>query len=256
MAELIKGAEPFFIKKGEVGCLLVHGFTGTPNEHRELGDYLAERDITVHAPLQKGHGTSHEDLLRTTWQEWHEDVKKGLAELKQHCKTVFVCGLSMGGLQTLYLAQMQTGIKGIVSLSAPVYIKNPKVTLLMPLLKISLVKQLYRYDKGVGDDLKDPEARQRMICYKKVPTWAVLSLFEFMDTVREGLPKVSVPILIMQGKDDHVVHPGNGQFIYDHVSSTDKQLIMLDNSYHVITMDYDKKKVFESVHGFIAKHVP
>lgn len=253
MTEL-PGAEPFYFEKGTIGCLLIHGFTGSPFEMRELGEKLSEKDITVHAPLLKGHGTSPEDLLPTTWKDWHKSVKSGYEKLNEQCSKVFVCGLSMGGLQALYLAQTQPDIAGVVSLSAPVYMKNPKVTLLLPLMKLSLVKNLYRYDKGIGRDIKDPEAREKMVCYDKVPTWAAQSLFEFMDIVREGLSKITQPILVMQGKEDHLVHPGNGPYIHEHVSSKKKKLIMLENSYHVVTLDYDREKVFKEALSFIKQN--
>src|SRR5687768_16151489 len=66
---IMPGAEPFIYRAGEVGCLMVHGFTSSPFEMRGLGRHLAERGITAAAPLLAGHGTSPEDLDGKTWHD-------------------------------------------------------------------------------------------------------------------------------------------------------------------------------------------
>jgi carboxylesterase len=91
------GAEPFLYKAGEVGCLMLHGFTSTPFEMRGLGQYLAERGITAGAPLLAGHGTVPEDLQDTTWRDWYESVETALDIMLAQCKRVFLAGLSLGG---------------------------------------------------------------------------------------------------------------------------------------------------------------
>jgi carboxylesterase len=55
--ELLKDAEPFFFPGGPDGCLLIHGFTGTPFEMRGLGQYLAARNYTVFGPRLSHHGS-------------------------------------------------------------------------------------------------------------------------------------------------------------------------------------------------------
>jgi carboxylesterase len=59
---VIPGAGSFFFEGGDTGCLLIHGFTGTPQNIRPLGDFLARRGLTVLAPRLHGHGTSLEWL--------------------------------------------------------------------------------------------------------------------------------------------------------------------------------------------------
>ncbi|NTV37277.1 MAG: carboxylesterase, partial [Anaerolineaceae bacterium] len=51
-------AEPFLLPGGKVGCLLIHGFTGTPKEMRWWGEDLAGRGYTVLAPRLAGHATT------------------------------------------------------------------------------------------------------------------------------------------------------------------------------------------------------
>src|SRR5204862_768650 len=121
----IPGAEPFLYRAGNVGCLLVHGFTSAPWEMRGLGRYLADRGITAAAPLLAGHGTSPQDLHETTWHDWYTSVSNALEELRAMCSTVYVAGLSLGGALAIYTAaQRRKVVAGVVAMSSPIYIPS------------------------------------------------------------------------------------------------------------------------------------
>ena len=57
----IPKAEPFFLPGGKTGCLVVHGFTGTPLEMRGLGDFLHQQGHTILGVRLAGHATSLKD---------------------------------------------------------------------------------------------------------------------------------------------------------------------------------------------------
>jgi carboxylesterase len=57
----------------------------------------------------------------------------------------------------------------------------------------------------------------------------------------------------MQSYGDGTVHPSSANFIYKRVASTDKSIIFLHKSGHVITCDCEKEQVFDEVHNFINK---
>jgi len=91
-------ARGFAIDGGPAGCLLLHGFTGTPSEMRPLGQRLAARGYTVCAPLLPGHGTRVDELARTTWEEWFSAALESWSELGKQASERVVAGLSMGAL--------------------------------------------------------------------------------------------------------------------------------------------------------------
>nr|MBA2446764.1 alpha/beta fold hydrolase [Chloroflexota bacterium] len=99
------GAEPFsFSGRGEVGVLLVHGFTGTPFEVRPLGEHLAGQDIASSGVLLRGHGTHPNDMLGCRYQDWIDDAEAGLEELLRTNRGVVLVGFSMGGTIALNIA--------------------------------------------------------------------------------------------------------------------------------------------------------
>src|SRR5438128_2698936 len=95
-APVMAGAEPFrFDAPGTTACLLVHGFTRSAFEVRELGRHLAECGVSARGLLLSGHGTRPEDMTRFSYRDWIADVEAALEELLSEGKRVFLCGLSM-----------------------------------------------------------------------------------------------------------------------------------------------------------------
>lgn len=244
---LIKGGEPFFFEgKGDTGCLLMQGFTSTPASVRPMGKYLASKGLTVLCPRLPGHSTTPEDMAKYSLEDWTAAAEAAFLELKSICDRVYVSGLSMGGTLTLHLGEVFPGqLAGLIPISTPVYAKNPVIKLL------PVMKPFIKYWKGISGDLKDPEASE--IAYNRFPLRSFNELMKLMRTAKENLDKITDPIRIFQAKDDHVVSPDNGPYILEHVGSKDKDLIWLDNSYHVATLDLQKDYIAEKSYEFISR---
>ena len=74
---VLPGAGTFYFEGSDVGCLLIHGFTGTPQNIRPLGDFLARRGLTVLAPRLAGHGTNVDEFEKTGPDDWIATVNTG-----------------------------------------------------------------------------------------------------------------------------------------------------------------------------------
>jgi carboxylesterase len=245
---LMAGAEPFLYKAGDVGCLLVHGFTSCPFEMRGLGHYLASRGITASAPLLAGHGTAPEDLHGTTWHDWYASLVAALDDLRARCGRVYVAGLSLGGALTLYTAaQRGPDLAGIVAMSAPIYLP-PTLGLALKGLKRSM-PYLYKPFR----DIEDPVARDRHIGYDRSPVSALASLVEFLGPVRASLPLVKVPALVVYARHDHVVPAVSSHHIYSRLGTSDKKMVALHRGYHIVTVDTDREKLYSSIYTFITE---
>jgi carboxylesterase len=239
---------PFFFEGGPTGCLLVHGFSGSPPEMRPMGEYLAAKGLTVRGVRLAGHGTTPEDMARTGWRDWVASAEEGLRELQRRCDQVFVAGLSMGGLITLHLAAHHS-IAGIVAMSAPAYIADWRFRF-MPLAQY-FVRWVV---PNIESDLTDSEAENRYFSYDRLPTRCVVSVGELLSLVRSELPQVKVPALIMQGENDHHVPADSARIIFEELGSTEKELVWWPNSGHAITVDSEREAVWAKANEFIAKH--
>lgn len=245
---LMPGAEPFLFAAGEVACLFVHGFTSSPHEMREVARYLADRGITAGACLLAGHGTAPEDLDRTTWEDWYRSLSSALDRLLANYKRVYLAGLSLGGALTLYAAsQYGDRLAGIIVMSAPVYVPSGVAQLLRGIQgQLPFVTKPYR-------DIEDPVAREQQVGYMRSPLSATASLVDFLVHVRPSLPGIDAPALIIYARRDHVVPSVSSHFIYARLGSHDKQMIALHRGFHIVTVDYDKHRVFDAIYHFIAK---
>ncbi|MBN2026476.1 MAG: alpha/beta fold hydrolase [Actinobacteria bacterium] len=239
-------AEPFAFEGGNTGVLVVHGFTGCTQSMLPLGEGLAAAGYTVVGPRLPGHGTSVKDMSTRKWDEWTGEAEKSLLGLLDRCDKVFVTGLSMGGTITCYLGERYAGkLAGIMPINAAVEKLNP----FLPLTPV--VKYVLKTIPGVGSDIKDPEVEES--CYDKVPVPAAAELHALMKLTRRDLDKITEPILVFTSREDNVVPPSNGPYILDNVSSKDKELVWLENSYHVATLDYDKQLIIDRCVEFIRR---
>ena len=227
---------------GPVGVLLIHGFTGSVAETRPMGEYLAARGMTVRCPLLPGHGTTPEDLIQVRWQAWADEVESAYRELRGRCDSVFVGGLSMGAVLALWLGVAHPEIAGLIAMAPGVKLQ----TRLLPLMPV--VRRVLRYDPrgGIGDDdLGDPEGKARIWCYDETPLWGAGELFHLQRRVNRSLADIHQPILIIQGRRDAVVDVRAPEFLYDAISSVDKEILWLENSGHNLLVDGEREFVWQ-----------
>lgn len=253
--EYISGAEPFFHRGNRVGCLLFHGFTGTPNEMRELGQRLHSQGYAVLGPALAGHATKLEDMLPTRWQDWYKTVTDAYDQLREQCDAIFPIGLSLGGVLSLHLAAHRE-VAGVVAVSAPSSVNNwrigffrtfPFLLQLVPAIKKDLSRS----------DTQDPNVRTSHIRYNAYPTQAGASMIrDFFPHVMDDLRDVRAPALIIQPRGDRTIPPQSMETIYARLGSREKEMAWLPRGGHLALEDYSKEEAFERILRFVGTHVP
>lgn len=247
MARVMEGAEPFRMQGNEVGVLVSHGFTGTTQSVRPLGEALARANFTVAGPRLAGHGTRVKDLANSTADQWIASVREELEWLREHTRSIYFVGLSMGGTLALYFAAVHPDwLRGVIPINACVTLQEPE-----------LARQVFDPNApsnlpGVGSDIKAPGVRE--LVYPEMPIPALKEFMALMRVTDDLLPAVEIPALIFQSTEDHVVPPENGPYIRDRIGSGIKELVPLENSYHVATLDNDAELIAERVVRFIMQY--
>lgn len=222
---------------------MCHGFTGSTQSMKYLGERIGEAGFTVYGPRLTGHGTHPEDMEKATFNDWVADVEAGLEELKATCSTIFVAGLSMGGTLTLYLAERYPEIAGIMPINAAVDLPGMKD------YYGEIVNGSERFVAGIGSDIKKADVEE--LAYPLTPVKSMGELLGLMKFVRNDLEKITSPVLIFSSDVDHVVPPDNSKEIYNKIDSKDKHIVHLENSYHVSTLDNDKELIADECIAFI-----
>lgn len=229
-----------------VGVLLCHGFTGSPSSMRGWAEYLNDQGYAVSAPRWPGHGTTWQDLNGHTYADWYGEAERAFEKLQSDCDVVFVGGLSMGGCLALNLAvEKGRDVAGLVLVNPAVNSTRKDVKLL------PVMKHLVPAFPGISNDIKKPGVRER--AYSKTPLKAAHSMFGGFREVRERLPEVTQPMLLFRSRVDHVVDPSSARIIVSTVSSRDVEERILEDSYHVATIDNDAGVIFTVSADFIRR---
>mgnify|MGYP005810980815 CR=1 FL=1 len=241
----IPSAEPFLHAGDRVGCLLLHGFSGTPYEMRPLGDYLASQGHTVLGMRLAGHATDPTDLSRVQWRDWLASVEDGLNLLKGVSDQQIVIGLSMGGVLTL-LAAAHYPVTAMVTLSAPFELPGDWRLNFLPVIKIFMP-----YAKNEGPQTDEEVKTEDHPAYLRVSTRAADELKGLVREMQVALPFVHVPALLLQARHDGVIPAESMDSIYQRLGTPDKQEIWIENGGHVITLGPDRQVAFEAIGQFV-----
>jgi len=244
--------QPFRLRGGNRGCLLLHGFAGTPPEVRGLGEHLAAAGYDVLAPLLAGHGLTPEAMARTRWPDWVRSAEDAFRSLQGDCREVFVAGQSLGGTLALHLAATQP-VNGVIAMGAmgsPRFFKDWRLRL------IGGLKYFVRWHvpDETDCDLGDPGALRSLHSYLRRPSVCIQSLLQFLRVIEAELPRISAPALILHGRRDRTVDVGNAPFILDRIGSADKRLTWFEGSGHTITVDLERNDVNATVLSWLRAH--
>jgi carboxylesterase len=241
-------AKPFFHPGSRTGCLLVHGFTSTPNEMRWLGKKLADSwGYSVLGIRLAGHGTTMEDMERTTWQDWLASVEDGYHLLRPNVDRLIVVGSSMGGALAL-TAAADFQVEGVVGISTPYDLPEDKRLFMLPLLSPFHIK----LKKG-KPDWQGEHSKEEHIAYPFRTPHGVLELGRLLENMRMKLPGIHCPTLLFQSERDITIPSNSLDAIAALVQSTRLETHWVKNSGHVITLEPDREFVAQTIAAFIQK---
>jgi len=246
----MKGAEPFFIKKGKIGALIAHGYTSSPQEMQFLKNYLTKRNITVYCPLIAGHGTKWQDLAKTNEKDWLESLDKAYLELKKYCNKIFFIGGSFGANLGVLLSRKRK-FDGLILMGMPIkhrLDKYKKLIFLWPLFYLFKKKIKKRYNP------KDYNVVKNKVHYLYIPVRNAWSVIKVINKSKNLLKEIQEPTLVMQSDHDFQLTNENARFIYNSISSKNKKLYFINNAYHVFVLDKGKEKAFNEIYKFIKQN--
>jgi carboxylesterase len=187
-------------------------------------------------------------MNKTRWSDWYGEIERSFDDLRGRCDTVFAMGLSMGGTLVLRLAEERgQQVAGLVLVNASVASQDKRLALL------PVLKHFVPAFPGIASDIKNPDAEE--LAYEKVPLKALASLRGAWKTVHADLGRITCPVLVYRSTEDHVVEPLSAELLLAGIRTPTEERI-LENSYHVATLDNDAPEIFAGSLDFVRAHAP
>jgi len=246
-APVLPHAAPYRGGSGRHGVLLCHGFTGSPYPMRPWAEHLEAEGFRVSVPRLPGHGTTWQELNRTQWTDWYAAAEAAFLDLARECDHVAVAGLSMGGALALRLAEQQGDAVAALALV------NPCINITDPRIRISRLLSVIPSLAGIAGDIAKPGGDER--AYARTPLRALHSQTLLWADVRAHLDRVTQPTQVYWSRQDHVVDPSSLALIRAGVRAAELEVVTLERSYHVATLDHDAEVIFRGSADFFRRHV-
>jgi carboxylesterase len=249
---------------GPVGFLLIHGLGSTPVELRFVARGLARAGHTVNCPQLAGHCGSFEDLRATGWKDWYATVTAAHRELAKTCKKVIVGGLSMGAMLALHLAAEFPNDVHATTLFAPTLKLDgwgvPWYSIFFNLVRSEWSANFVRFVEREPYGIKDPRVRALVTAAIQSgdsskagqltnPGRVMLEMRRLVAVVRGELPRIRQPTLIVHPRHDDRASLGNAAYLQRALPGR-VETCVLDDSYHVITVDRQRDIVVERAAAF------
>jgi carboxylesterase len=273
-ARVAIGGEEDIRLKGELQrtMILVHGLTGTPNEMRYLAFYFNKLGYNVICPRLANHGQPLGILKRTTWEELYDSLRAVFVEALKTGDKVYVAGLSMSALFVLLLAEeFGDQLAGGICLAPTLFFDGwnvPWYHRLLPLASYTPLKYSFYYKESPPYGLKNERVRQmahRFFSQARLDdingiskfgyAFFPVSLFHQLQRLaRRVIPmlgRIRAPMLLIHPEEDDVASVKNSRMIHDRISSPIKKLVILTDSYHVVTADQEREKVAFEMKEFL-----
>jgi len=235
-APVLPGAEPYSATGDARGALVLHGFTGNPQSMRGLALVLADAGFTVEMPLLPGHGTDVADMVPTRWEDWSAAAEAAYLDLAARSDAVVVVGLSMGGMLAVWLAEHHPEIAALALVNPMVAPPDGDTVGFVQ----AMIDNGDELAPGVGSDIALEGSVES--AYAELPLQAALSLFAAATEVESALESVTCPVLLFTSTQDHVVDPKSSALLVERAKGPIEQVV-LERSYHVATLDYDKDEI-------------
>lgn len=245
---MIQFPEAFFFEGDKKrAIILLHAFTGTPNDHRLLGRFLNRHGYTVYAPKLKNHSSTEVlRLLETPIDEWYADGEAALdfMENRGYAKPV-VLGLSLGGMLAIRLLEEKNNLRGGGCFCSPIMesrVEDSRV----PANFLQYATYVWRHL-----DLSASEIENKKQAVKEKLPHLQREFDQFNRDTRHKLKHLKTPIFIADAGQDELVQSNTGELLKEAINQVLPNLPLTYKHYptsgHAVTVGAEHKKLQEDL---------
>ena len=251
---------------GRHGVLLFHGLSSTPLELQFLARGLHRAGHTVRIAVIEGYSHGLPSANPSGHAQWARAAVEEFDRMKQQCDTLAVGGLCIGALLSLHVAaQRQAAVSHVLALSTTLHYDGwaaPWTRWLLPLARVIRWAGQVAVKEREPFGLKDERLRAWIAGQMKesggsdagAAVLRVKDLIEaqnLMRAVRQGMKQITAPTLLIHARDDDCASPRSAFEVASGVSSTRVHCVLLNDSYHMISIDKEKARVLSEMKDFL-----
>ena len=237
--------------------LMVHGFSDTPQMYRKIAPELASRGYDCSTLLLPGFGKNVEAYAAGRSSEWVAAVDKRLAELHEQYGHVVLVAHSLGG--AISINQTLDGD-----------VKTDALVLIAPAIEVSNIRSpilptrfWHEFSKYVlpfstityspfDMDAKDPSEQDRPLRNRFSPRTVVDETFLLTDKNRGRAGEIRCPTLVFNAVQDQVVDSPAIDLFFKECGASQKEIVHLSESGHMVPVDLEWKTVVAKIHAFLS----
>ncbi|MBU0880354.1 lysophospholipase [Patescibacteria group bacterium] len=253
-----QGRQEFTVGNGEIALLMLHGFGDSPSVYKKIAPALAKKGFTCKAMRLPGFAEPMNKYAKTNMDLWLEALDREINQLKQNHKHVWIIAHSLGGAITIkYLLENPKAVDGVILLAPLIKVFNQCGSLFPTRMLYEIgIRCLFItkiFENYIPIDVNNPEEKKKykIFCDRFIPRNIYNELFKLIDSFKGKEDKFNVPMLMILSQKDKIIESNASKQFFQKSSSTHKRLIVLENSGHVIPLDYEWKEAVSAILTFI-----
>lgn len=244
--------------------VLLHGLLSTPLEFGLIQAALRARGVPLATPEIQGY-TAGNRRSRTSWQAWRDAAAEAVAKAVPAGQRFVLGGLCAGGLLAAALAlDGLPGVDGLALLSPTFEYDGWGLSRWARLRKLGYALGLERVidvperepfgiknEKIRGWVMREMRARAESAAGPaSLPLWSIHEVERLSTAVRERLGDLQARTLVLHAREDELSSLATVERGLREMRAIRPQLVVLDDSYHMITIDNDRHRVVSELVAF------
>jgi carboxylesterase len=184
----------------------------------------------------------------TGFADWYGEVERAFDDLPGRCETVFAMGCRWAARWRCGWPSSGRGGR------RPRRRQRLAGTARKDAKLLPLASRVLRPSPGIASDIKKPGRVE--LAYDRVPLKAAASLQAAWPGGGRGPAPHQLPGLVYRSRVDHVVPPVSGELLLRGLAGGTVEERVLEDSYHVATLDHDAPAIFDGSLDFVRSHTP